>query len=129
LEEKSEIKLSGEQRELLAKVSRSTLDRLLAPIKKEIFGRGRSTTRPGTFLKHKIPVHGFADLDEEVPGFLEMDVVAHCRDSLRGEYINNLDAVDIVTYWVETWSFMGRSQRFVTDALDIIRERLPLLTS
>jgi len=68
-------------------------------------------------------------LDEEVPGFLEMDVVAHCGDSLRREYINNLDAVDIVTYWVETWSFMGRSQRFVTDALDIIRERLPLLTS
>jgi hypothetical protein len=38
LEEKNEIKLSGEQRDLLLRVSRSTLDRLLAPIKKEIYG-------------------------------------------------------------------------------------------
>jgi len=125
LEEKNEMKLTGEQRELLSKVSRSTVDRLLSPIKKEIFGRGKSTTRPGTLLKHKIPVHTFADWNDEAPGFLEMDVVAHCGDRLIGEYISSLDAVDIATYWVEICSFMGRSQRFVTDSLDEIRVRLP----
>lgn len=60
LEEKGELKLTGEQRELLYKVSRSTIDRLLSPIKKKIFGKGKSTTKPGTLLKHKIPVHTFA---------------------------------------------------------------------
>lgn len=54
-----------------------------------------------------------------------MDAVANCGESLRGEYISSLDAVDIATYWVEICSFMGRSQRFVTDALDVIRDRLP----
>jgi len=125
LEEKGELKLTDEQRELLYKVSRSTVDRLLSPIKKEIFGKGKSTTKPGTLLKHKIPVHTFADWNDEVPGFLEMDAVANCGDSLRGEYISSLDAVDIATYWVEICSFMGRSQRFVTDSLDEIRDRLP----
>jgi hypothetical protein len=125
LEEKGELRVTGEQRGLLRKISSATVDRLLRPIRQQVFGKGKSATRPGTLLKHKIPVHTFAEWDDEAPGFLEMDVVAHCGDSLRGEYINSLDAVDIATYQVECESFMGRSQRFVTEALDIIIGRLP----
>jgi len=125
LEEKGELKVTDEQRELIHKISSATVDRLLRPIRQRVFGKGKSATRPGTLLKHKIPIHTYADWDDEAPGFLEMDVVAHCGDRLIGEYISSLDAVDIATYWVECESFMGRSQRFVTDALDEIRVRLP----
>ncbi len=86
LEEKGELKVTEEQRKLLGQVSSASVDRLLRPIRRQVFGKGKSTTKPGTLLKHKIPIHTFADWNEEAPGFVEMDVVAHCGDSLRGEY-------------------------------------------
>jgi hypothetical protein len=39
--------------------------------------RARSHTKPGTLLKHQIPIRAFAEWDEQQPGFVEMDLVAH----------------------------------------------------
>lgn len=57
LEEKGELKVNDEQRELIHKISSATVDRLLRPIRQRVFGKGKSATRPGTLLKHKIPIH------------------------------------------------------------------------
>jgi len=66
-----------------------------------IFYSPSLTPKPGTLLKDNIPVRAFADWDDARPGFLELDLVAHCGKSTAGEYLYTLDAVDMATGWCE----------------------------
>ena len=77
LEKHREIDLTDEVREKLLKISASTIDRLLKSEKDKFrLGKGRSGTKPGTLLKSKIPIRTFADWDDAVPGFTEVDLVS-----------------------------------------------------
>lgn len=120
-----EIKLSKQDRALILTVSAATIDRILSPAKKAPIIKGRATTKPGTLLKHQIPIRTFADWNEDKPGFLEVDLVAHCGDSARGEYINTLDMTDIATGWTVTTAFMGRSERYCVAAIEEVKPLLP----
>ena len=122
LKQHDEIQVTAEQESLLLSISAATIDRLLAPARKGLVPKGRSTTKPGTLLKHKIPIRTFADWDDGRPGFLEIDLVAHCGDNTRGEYINTLDMTDIATGWTVCAAFMGRSEKF---CLRAIKEAMP----
>jgi hypothetical protein len=62
-------------RQQLLEVSAATADRLLAKTKRQSQLKGRSGTRPGTLLKHHIPIRTFADWDDVRPGFCEADLV------------------------------------------------------
>jgi hypothetical protein len=125
LKHHKEISLSKEDEYLLLTASASTIDRLLAPARREIRLKGRSTTKPGTLLRHQIPIRTFADWDDAKPGFLEVDLVAHCGDTTAGEYINTLNMTDISTGWTVATAFMGRSDRFCAAAIDDVKGRLP----
>lgn len=125
LERYGEIKLSGREKQLLFSISPATVDRLLTPVRRRIQLKGRSATKPGSLLKHQIPIHIFTDWDDQQPGFLEIDLVAHCGEELSGEYINSLDATDIATHWTECAAFIGRSRWFATQAIDRIKDRIP----
>lgn len=72
--------LSLEVTNALLKISPPTIDRILSPIRFHYTKRGRSTTKPGTLLRKKIPIKT-NQWDEARPGFLEADTVAHCGDS------------------------------------------------
>lgn len=120
-----EIELTEEEEALLKSMSAATIDRLLCPIRQKMTLKGRATTKPGTLLKHKIAVRTFADWNENKPGFLEIDLVAHCGDSVRGEYINTLDMTDVATGWTTLAAFMGRSDRFCSEAIDQVRSSIP----
>jgi hypothetical protein len=87
--------------------------------------RGATTTRPGTSLKHEIPIRTFTDWDDARPGFLEIDLVAHCGSSTLGQYLCTLCAVDIVTCWVELDAVLGKSQARVGGAVQHVHARLP----
>ncbi len=102
------------------------LERLLRPARRGQPKRGRSTTKPGTLLKRSIPIRTFADWDDAKPGFLEIDLVAHCAESTEGEYLATLDTVDVVTGWSECIVPANRGQQAVRAALLEIRERLPV---
>jgi len=121
----NEIALTQEEKNLLLSIKSATIDRLLAPARKSLILKGRSTTKPGTLLKHQIPIRTFADWNEEAPGFLEIDLVAHCGGSARGEYINTLDMTDVATGWTVCTAFMGKSERFCVDAIDEARRLFP----
>jgi hypothetical protein len=56
---------------------------------------------------------------------LEIDLVAHCGESTRGDYVVTLDAVDLATFWVEPITPSGRGQQAMAQALKTVRERLP----
>jgi hypothetical protein len=62
--------------------------------------RGISTTRPGTLLKHQVAIKTFADWTESVPGFVEVDLVAHCGWTGAGPFLYTLTVVDVATGWV-----------------------------
>lgn len=106
-------------------MSPATMDRLLTHDRKRINLKSRSRTKPGTLLKHQIPIRTWADWDNAKPGFLEIDSVHHCGNSLFGEYIFTLDTVDVCTGWNECAAHQGRSEYNTVSALETIRNRLP----
>src|SRR4030042_20899 len=124
LKHHKEIKLSKDDQALIFTMSAATIDRILAPARKRTAIKGRSTTKPGTLLKHKIPIRTFADWNENRPGFLEVDLVAH-TDTARGDYINTLNMTDIATGWTVCPAFMGRGERFCVAAIDEVKPTLP----
>lgn len=124
LERCGEIALSAPTKELLLRMSRSTIDRCLAP-KRFNKLRGLSTTKPGALRKQNIPVRTFADWNEDAPGFMEIDLVAHCGESTEGQYLNTLTCTDICTGWIEVMALRRRTQEAVCTAIDTMRRRLP----
>ena len=125
LKRHNEIELTAEQEVLLLSIKSASIDRLLKHARKGLVPKGRSTTKPGTLLKHQIPMRTFADWTENKPGFLEVDLVAHCGDSVRGEYINTLNMTDVATGWTVATAFIGRSDRYCSEAIDQIKPSLP----
>lgn len=91
LERHGELRLDEETRRLLLQISPATADRLLKRARQGGRRRGLSTTKPGTLLKQMIPIRTFAQWDDARPGFMEVDLVAHCGDTTRGEYLHSLD--------------------------------------
>lgn len=115
----------GETTAKLRNISSSTIDRLLKLPRERQLGKGRSTTKPGTLLKRDIPIRLGTEWDENTPGFLEVDLVAHCGETAAGEYINTLDATDIHTGWTETRASINKAQKHVFNALMHIKGNLP----
>ena len=124
LERCQEIQLSEETKELLLKISSASIDRCLRPIRLQT-RYGLSTTKPGSLLKHLIPVRTFTEWDEERPGFLEIDLVAHCGNTTEGQFLCTLTCTDLCTGWTEVTGLLHRSQEAVSEALRRMRQRLP----
>jgi hypothetical protein len=99
-------RLNSDVRQALLEASRATLDRLLIPARIE--HRRRATTRPGTLLRHQIPIR--TEWAENQAGFLEMDTVALCGGTLDDRHGWMFDAVDIHTTWNEMRALPNRSE-------------------
>lgn len=120
-----ELEVTPEVASQLGRVSPATIDRVLKPYRHKGMRRPFTTTKPGSLLKGAIPIRTFADWDECAPGFLEMDLVAHCGESTEGFYLNTLCAVDVATGWVECREVWGKTQQRVGGAVHHISRRLP----
>ena len=108
----------------LLKISRATIDRCLKSARFE-HHKGLSTTKPGTLLKKAIPVRTFTEWSDERPGFEEIDLVAHCGETTEGQYLNTLTCTDIATGWTECLGLPNKTQVAVSQAIQILRQRLP----
>lgn len=86
MERHDHMHLTPDCRTRLLSMSASTADRMLRPYRQRE-PRGLSTTRVGTLLKSNIPIRTFEQWDEQVPGFVEADLVAHCGSSVEGTYL------------------------------------------
>lgn len=125
LEHFGEIKLSDEAREKLSQISASTIDRVLKADRRRMQLKGRSGTKPGTLLKHKIPIRTFAQWDENRPGFVEIDLVGHDGGNSRGEFAQSLNITDVYSGWTQTRAVKNKAQVWVFEALKAIRSELP----
>jgi len=122
-----ELRINTDTQSRLCQISPSTIDRLLRPYRKVGGRRGFSTTRPGNLLKNMIPIRTFADWQENKPGFVEADLVAHCGESTGGFYLNTLCAVDVASGWTECLPVWGKGQERVKTAVHRMRQRLPFV--
>lgn len=111
------------ERELLT-ISARQIDRRLQGRKHRLKRRLYGTTRPGTLLKHLVPVKT-DHWDVTQPGYLEIDLVSHSGASAAGDFLHTLDAVDIHTGWVERQAVMGKGQHGILQALTTIAHQLP----
>ncbi len=101
------------------------MDRRLQPVRFKEKKRGLSTTKPGTLLKRQIPVRIYTAWDEEQPGFLEIDLVAHCGETTAGTYLNTLTATDLATGWTECLALPNKSQTATFQAIKNLQAKLP----
>jgi len=102
---------------LLLKIAPATIDRRLKADRAKLDPRGRSHTKPGTLLKDSIPMRTWAEWDEAVPGFVEIDLVGHEGGNSCGEFCFTLDITDIATGWTETRSVRNKAQKWVFEAI------------
>jgi len=117
--------MSTEVETMLCQMSPSTIDRLLRPYRRLGGRRPFTTTKPGSLLKSSIPIRTFADWEENRPGFLEADLVAHCGESTLGFYLTTLSTVDVASGWIECVGVWGKGQERVGGAIHRVRQRLP----
>jgi hypothetical protein len=111
------------QKKLLGSISAATLDRLLASSKTR--GRkGLSGTRPGTLLRHQVPIQGEV-WNEQRLGFLEADSVAHCGSSLAGNFIWSLTYTDLASTWTEGRAVWNKGSHGVLEQTKNVEETLP----
>ena len=125
LERHGELQLDAQTRQLLLQMSPATADRLLHSERAHTKRHGLSTTKPGTLLKQAIPIRTFADWNDKRPGFVEVDLVAHCNDSTGGQYLHTLVLTDVATAWTECMALPNRGQEGVKEAIQQLQQRLP----
>ncbi len=120
-----EVKVSKTVERLLVTMSAATIDRMLQPEREKHMLKGRARTKPGTLLKHQVPIRTFADWDEAKPGFLEMDLVAHDGGVGCGEHCFTLDMTDVATGWSLQRAVMNKAQAHVFTGIKTLRQQLP----
>lgn len=125
LERFHELDLSPEIKQLLLSMSPATMDRCLRKARFTHPQHGLSTTKPGYLLKKAIPVRTFTPWEDEHPGFLEIDLVAHCGQTTAGTYLNTLTATDLATGWTECLALPNKTQIAVSQAIGDLRKNLP----
>ena len=111
------------ERQILA-ISPRTMDRRLQAKKTRVRRRLYGRTKPGTLLKHHIPIKTDR-WNVTTPGFAETDLVSHSGNAADGEFVHSLNLTDIQCTWVETRAVLGRGQTGVLAAVDEIAEDLP----
>jgi hypothetical protein len=108
-------------------MSSATIDRLLAPVRQSSGGNGwRRSPRAHSGVRRRVQVRTFKGWDDhKQPGWLEIDLVAHCGGRLEGRFIWTLVATDIATGWSESLPVITRDGASVLAAIQRLRQQLP----
>ena len=125
LEDHGELQLDDEVRGLLQRVSASTIDRLLAPLRRRSVRRPWTQSQVAGSLRREVTVRTFGEWAGVEPGVLQADLVAHCGESTQGFYLTTLVAVDVATGWCELEPVWGKGKQRVGSAVHHLRTRLP----
>jgi hypothetical protein len=116
--------LTPETHDKLLTISAATIDRVLKPVRVAHGRKGLSGTKPGTLLKNQIPIRTHS-WDISQPGFMEADTVAHCGNSLAGDFVWSLTMTDILTTWTENRATWSKGAQGVLAQIQDIEAKLP----
>ena len=117
-------KLSARTKDQLLSISAATIDRVLAKTRAHTRLKGRCATKPGSLLRNQIPIRTH-NWDISQPGFMEADTVAHCGNSLAGNFIWSLTLTDIHTGWTEARATWNNGASGVIEQIKNIETDLP----
>lgn len=125
LQRHGELCLSPEVEAGLAKISVSTIDRLLRKHKAQLPHRlpRKAPTREAQVLA-AVPMRRIP-WDEQEPGHLEVDLVHHSGPATTGDYLHSLQMIDVATGWSERYAVLGRGSMVMHDAFEVLHHRLP----
>ena len=111
-------------RKKLLTISPASIDRFLKPHKVHYKRHGLSGTKPGYLLKNQIPIKT-DHWDVTQPGFMEADTVAHCGNTLVGDFIWSITLTDIMTAWTEIRATWNKGAEGVVHQIKDIEHHLP----
>lgn len=127
LEQFREIRLLQTAREKLLQISPATIDRLLkAERAKYALKKRGHHTKPGTLLKHQIPIRIFYEWGDAQSGFFEMDLVGHDGGNAAGDHCFTRDMTNVCSGWSEQIAVINKAQMHVFECIKRIRDRLPI---
>jgi len=110
----------------LRAMSAATIDRYLKPHKDAAYPVALSGTRPSQILRSSIPTRTSMDDPLTVPGFLELDTVAHCGHTLKGEFLRTLTGTDPVAGWTMLRTIRNNAYVHVHGALEWMLKHTPV---
>ena len=116
--------LTRAQEAQLLRISPRTIDRYLQGKKRGLRRRLYGRTKPGTLLRHQIPIR-CEHWDVKTPGHLELDTVSHSGENGGGLFAFSLNLTDIGSTWVETRSVLGKGAAGILKAFKEMSEALP----
>jgi hypothetical protein len=124
LEAHGHLALDSGLRQRLLSASAATIDRLLASVRSQasLRKKRRAPRKPSK----QVPIRTFADWKDPLPGYLEIDFVAHGGSSVEGTFLWSLVATDLCSGWIEVVPLLAREQTLVREGLEVIRRQLPV---
>ena len=120
---------SPEVRTELISMSAATIDRYLTPARAKDPIRGKSATKPGHMLRTSITIRKAGDEVEAEPGFFEIDTVAHCGPTLKGEFARSVNFTDVHIGWTFTRAIRNNAAVHVISAFDAFTDTVPYLVT
>jgi hypothetical protein len=125
LERHEHLQLDPAIRVKLTNISAASIDRLLQEVRS--VNSRRRAKRTLTALQRSVPIRTFTDWHEPPPGYLEMDLVAHCGENTAGSYVHTLGMTDLFSGWTECVPLLVRESSLVIESVKDLRGSLPFM--
>jgi len=118
---------SGEVTAKLKKISASTIDRLLKPLKAKLKIKGTGGTRPAQqHLKKLVPMLSHFECVEHGEGLWQIDLVQHDGGNPQGEFCYTLTITEVKNAWTVHYALKNKAHTWIYQALDDACLHLPL---
>lgn len=88
-------------------------------------GQGFSSTSPSA-IKTIIPI-SVGEWKDVLPGTLQVDTVAHCGSTLKGDFVYTFNATDVPTLWNILRAQWNKGEAATRENDEYIRTHLPML--
>lgn len=98
-------------------VSAATMDRLLSEVRTVARGGQRRRAGMSSAVRRSVPVRTFGDWNGPLPGYVEVDFVAHSGTSSSGSFVQTMVLTDIATGWTECVAIRTRESGLVITAV------------
>jgi hypothetical protein len=118
--------LKPEDKEKLLKMSASTIERLLKPIRDKWKLKDKYKSNPfSSNVKKSIMVESYFDKQKE-PGTIEVDLLYHSGESAKGEFAFTLTATEIVTDWTMLLLLPNKAMKWAVEGMNDIVTSMPI---
>jgi hypothetical protein len=127
LEQHGRLRLGQADRDRVLAISAATIDRLLVDVKLAASGGRRRRAGFYSAIRREVPIRTFNDWNSPVPGFCEVDMVAHGGTSVAGSFIQTLTMVDVAIGWTECLPLVTREGSLAVEAINRAQSLFPWL--